>query len=83
MFTVRVRATNSDNQPVTRLATVTLYVASEPIEGEYVEIIGFAMFKVTYVDANTISGRAISPVCADPNCAELRQVQRARLIPWT
>ena len=83
MFTVRARATNSENQPVTRLATVTLYVASEPIEGEYVEIIGFAMFKVTYVDANTVSGRAISPICANPDCAELRQVQRARLIPWS
>lgn len=83
MFTVRARATNSAGQPVTRLANVTFYVASEPIEGEYVEIIGFAMFKVTYVDANTISGRAISRICADPNCAELRQVQRARLIPWS
>ncbi|MDQ4036576.1 MAG: Tad domain-containing protein [Chloroflexota bacterium] len=83
MFTVRARATNSVNQPVTRLATVTMYVASEPIEGEYVEIIGFAMFKVTYLDANTISGRAISPICADPNCAALRRVQRARLIPWS
>ena len=35
-------ATNSDGQPVTRLATATLYVDAEPTEGEYVEIIGFA-----------------------------------------
>jgi Flp pilus assembly protein TadG len=83
MFTVRARATNSDNQPVTRLATATLYVNSEPTEGEYVEIIGFAMFEVDSVDANTIRGRAISPICANPDCAELRQVQRARLIPWS
>ena len=83
MFTVRASATNSDGQPVTRLATATLYVDAEPTEGEYVEIIGFAMFEVETVDSNTIRGRAISPICADPNCAELRQVQRARLIPWS
>ena len=83
MFTVRAHATNSDNQPVTRLAAATLYVASEPTEGEYVEIIGFAAFEVDSVDPNTIRGRAISRICPDPNCAELRNVQRARLIPWT
>ncbi len=83
MFTVRARATNSDGQPVTRLATATLYVNAEPSDGSYVDIIGFAMFEVASVDANTIAGRAISRICPDPNCAELRNVQRARLIPWT
>jgi Flp pilus assembly protein TadG len=83
LFTVRAHATNSDDQPVTRLATATLYVAAEPLEGEYVEIIGFAAFEIANVTANTITGRAISQICADPNCAELRVVQRARLIPWS
>ncbi len=83
MFTVRGHATNSDGQPVTRLANATLYVVSEPTEGEYVEIIGFAAFEVETVGSNTITGRAISPICADPDCAELRMVQRARLIPWS
>ena len=83
LFTVRAHATNSDGQPVTRLATATLYVVSEPTEGEYVEIIGFGAFEIASVDANTITGRAISPICADPDCAELRAVQRARLIPWS
>ena len=83
MFTVRGHATNSDGQPVTRLANATLYVVSEPSEGEYVEIIGFAAFEIDSIGANTISGRAISPICADPDCAELRAVQRPRLIPWS
>ena len=82
MFTVRAHATNSDGQPVTRLATATLYVVAEPTEGEYVEIIGFAAFEIDNVVSNTITGRAISPICADPDCGELRAVQRARLIPW-
>ena len=83
MFTVRAHATNSDGQPVTRLANATLYVASEPTEGEYVEIIGFAAFEIETVGSNAITGRAISPICANPDCAELRMVQRARLIPWS
>lgn len=83
LFTVRAHATNSDGQPVTRLATATLYVVSEPTEGEYVEIIGFAGFEIETVGSNTITGRAITPICADPDCAELRSVQRARLIPWS
>jgi Flp pilus assembly protein TadG len=83
LFTVRAHATNSDGQPVTRLATATLYVVSEPTEGEYVEIIGFAAFEIESVASNTIIGRAISPICADPDCAELRAVQRPRLIPWS
>ena len=83
LFTVRAHATNSDGQPVTRLATATLYVVSEPTEGEYVEIIGFAAFEIETVVSNTITGRAISEICADPDCAELRAVQRARLIPWS
>ena len=82
-LTVRAHATDSAGQPVTRLASATLYVASEPTEGEYVEIIGFAMFQVADVAGNTITGRAISPICADPDCSALREVQHARLIPWS
>jgi hypothetical protein len=83
LFTVRAHATNSDGQPVTRLAAATLYVVSEPTDGEYVEIIGFGAFEIESIASNTIIGRAISPICADPDCAELRAVQRPRLIPWS
>jgi hypothetical protein len=82
-FAVRAHATNSDGQPVTRLASATLYVDAEPSDGEYVEIIGFAMFQVADVDSNTIRGRAISSICPDPDCSALREVQHARLIPWS
>jgi Flp pilus assembly protein TadG len=83
MFTVRAHATNSVGQPVIRLATATLNVVSQPSDGEYVEIIGFAAFEIESVGSNTITGRAISPICADPDCAALRAVQRPRLIPWS
>ncbi|MGQ0607857.1 MAG: pilus assembly protein TadG-related protein [Chloroflexota bacterium] len=82
-FNVRARGVNGSSQPVTHLAAATIYVVEQPSEGEYVEIIGFAMFEVASIDANTITGRAVSEICADPDCAALRQVQRARLIPWS
>lgn len=82
-FNIRARGTNGSSQPVTHLAVATIYVVEQPSEGEYVDIIGFAMFEVTDIDSNTITGRAISEICADPNCAALRRVQRARLIPWS
>ena len=83
LFTVRAQATNSDGQPVIRLVVATLYVVSEPTEGEYVEIVGFAPFEVESIVSNTITGRAIGPICADPECAELRGVLRPRLVPWS
>ncbi|MEO7295754.1 MAG: pilus assembly protein TadG-related protein [Candidatus Limnocylindria bacterium] len=82
-FNVRARGVNGSSQPVTHLAVATIYVVEQPSEGEYVDIIGFAMFEVASIDANTITGRAISEICADPDCAALRRVQRARLIPWS
>ena len=82
-FNVRARGINGSSQPVTHLGVATIYVVEQPSEGEYVDIIGFAMFEVAGIDANTITGRAISEICADPDCAALRQVQRARLIPWS
>jgi hypothetical protein len=34
------------------------------------------------VGANSISGRAVSAVAADPADQTLRRAQEARLIPW-
>jgi hypothetical protein len=34
------------------------------------------------MDANSIFGRAVSGVHADPNDPALRRAQRARLQPW-
>jgi hypothetical protein len=47
-----------------------------------VDIIGFTVFDITNADSNSISGRAVSPIAADPNDPLLRRAQRARLVPW-
>ena len=47
LFTVRAHGTNGDGQPVTHLATVRFTVATTETSGQYVDIIGFAVFHVT------------------------------------
>lgn len=81
-FNVRAHGTNGDGQPVVHLQPITLTVATTESDGSYVDIIGFAVFEVTHVTANSFSGRALSGVHADANDAGLRRAQRARLIPW-
>ena len=84
-FVVRATGTNGDGQPVTHLLTVTFTVATAASSGQYVDIIGFAVFEITPggVTANSISGRAVTGIYADPNDLALRRAQEPRLIPWT
>lgn len=81
-FNVRGYGTNGDGQPVTHIQPVTFTVATSASSGSYVDVIGFAVFELTDVGANSISGRAVSGVAADPNDQMLRRAQRPRLIPW-
>jgi len=81
-FVVRGQGTNGDGQPVTHLLPITFTVATESSGGQYVDIIGFAVFEITYLDANAITAHAISPIAADSNDPALRRAQRARLVPW-
>ena len=81
-FDVRGTGTNGDGQPVTHLQPVTFTVATASSSGSYVDIIGFAVFEVTDLNANEITGRAVTGVYADANDQALKRAQRARLIPW-
>jgi len=81
-FVVRGVGTNGDGQPVTHLLPITFTVATESSGGQYIDVIGFAVFEVTGLDANTITAQAVSPIAADPHDPALRRAQRARLVPW-
>ncbi|MDH4334546.1 MAG: pilus assembly protein TadG-related protein [Chloroflexota bacterium] len=81
-FDIRGTGTNGDGQPVTHLQPISFTVATTSSSGSYVDVIGFAVFEVTDINANEISGRAVSGVYADANDQALRRAQRARLIPW-
>ena len=88
LLTLRVTGTNSAGQPVTRLVPITLTVATTSTTTEYVDILGFATFRITCVPtitgcpANAVLGYAISGTYADMNDPALRRGQVARLVPW-
>jgi hypothetical protein len=79
---IRATGTNGDNQPVTHIQPITFTVATSASTGSYVDIIGFAVFKITAVDPNTISGQAVTGAYADPNANGLRRAQTPRLVAW-
>lgn len=81
-LTLRVTGLNSQSQPVTRLVPITLTIATASTSNQYVDILGFATFRITSADSNAINGYAISGVYADMNDPALRRGQVARLVPW-
>ncbi|MFP5341433.1 MAG: pilus assembly protein TadG-related protein [Candidatus Limnocylindria bacterium] len=82
-LTVRATGTNSSGQPVTRLIPFVFDVATAGTSTEYVDILGFTVFRIAAVTSNSIDGYAISGVYADQNDPALRRGQVARLVPWT
>ena len=81
-LTIRATGTNSDGQTVTRLVPIVLDIATAGTSSEYVDIMGFAVFRITSIDSNIVFGYAISGVYADMNDSNLRRGQVARLVPW-
>lgn len=81
-LTLRVTGTNSAGQPVTRLVPITVTIATASSSNEYVDILGFATFRITGMDSNATYGYAISGSYADMNDPALRRGQVARLVPW-
>jgi hypothetical protein len=89
-LSLRLTGTNADGQPVTRMVPVKLQVATDGTSNEYVDILGFAVFRISSVPSgggnnnpnNAILGYAISGVYPDMNDPALRRGQVARLAPW-
>ena len=48
----------------------------------YVDVIGYAAFRITAIDSNDVTGVAISPAVYDPNDSALAIGRKIRLVPW-
>ena len=84
-FVIRATGLNGDPtpRPVTHLLQVWVDVATGGSGNtDYVDIVGFAVMRITSMDINTVSAYAITPVIADPNDSRLLRGQTARLVPW-
>jgi hypothetical protein len=85
-FNVRTTGMNGDStsRKVTHLMQLTVRVAPASTGGdEYVDIVGWAVMRLSSMDSNTINAYAITPVITDPNDSRLRRGQVAKLVPWT
>ena len=80
--TLRATGTNLDGTPVTHLYPITLDVATAGTTNNYVDILGFAAFRITELNSNDVMGYAISPVYPSAEAAGLRRVLVPRLAPW-
>jgi len=82
-LTIRATGTNKDGLPVTRMIPFTFDIATAGTSNQYVDIEGFAVFRVASMDSNTVNGYAITGLYADMNDPALRLGQIVRLVPWS
>ena len=81
-----VRETGLDdvtNKRVTHLIEVTLEVGV--IAGgttQYVDVLGYTVFKITAINSNDVSGRAVSGVYTDPDDIAVSAGKKIGLVPW-
>ena len=81
-FVVRATGTNSAGFPVTHLVPITLRAQVSPPSSGYVDVLGYAVFRVAQITSNVVTGYAITPSIQDLNDPQLRRGQVARLVPW-
>jgi hypothetical protein len=74
---------DSSNDPVNHLfqVTVTVGVNAGGVTN-YVDVIGYAAFKITAINSNDVSGVAVSQAVYDPNDPLLAIAKKMRLVPW-
>jgi hypothetical protein len=81
-LSIRATGVNSSGERVTRLIPITFDIATASTSSQYVDIMGFTIFRITNINSNSVDGYAISGVYADMNDPALRRGQVARLVPW-
>lgn len=80
---LRSRGTNSSSQGVVHVQELQMDVGTSSTGAtKYVNVQGYAVFRITSMDANTVLGRAVSGYYADPTDPALITTQKPRLIPW-
>jgi len=81
-----VRETGLDdvtNKRVTHLMEITLEVGV--IAGgatQYVDVLGYTVFKITSINSNDVNGRAVSGVYTDPDDIAVSAGKKIGLVPW-
>jgi hypothetical protein len=81
---VRGTATDAGGHTITHQYPFVISVAPQSAPGSdtYVDIIGYAVMKITVSEPNSVWASAITPVLTSLDAEELAVVQPIRLIPW-
>lgn len=81
-LTLRATGINGTGRPVTHLLPIELHNQVSPPSVGYVDILGFAVYRLTYMDATTVWGYAVTPAYQSADDPGLSRGQAARLVPW-
>ena len=81
-LTIRATGTNQNGIPVTHQIPINLQIATGSSTDEYVDILGFTIFRIVQINSNNVTAYAISGVYSDMNDPALQRGQTARLVPW-
>jgi hypothetical protein len=73
---------NSSGQQVRRQVGGHVLSQASSDNSNYIDITGFAVYQITAVDSNSMTGQAISRVSSTPSDPSLRAVLTPRLGPW-
>ena len=80
---IRASGLDEDGKKVTRLLKVRTGVnIAEGGTTEYVDILGFAVFEVTAIDSNDVSGKAVTGWTNNPNDSAVAVGKKLGLVPW-
>jgi len=81
-FVLTASGTNSDAQSIRRQASGHVLSQGTSDDSNYVDITGFAVYQITDISSNSLTGQAISQVYATASDAALRAGLTPRLMPW-
>lgn len=74
--------TNSSGQVIRHEVMFKVNASDATQNNNYIDLGGFAAYRITAMDANTVWGQAVSPVAASPTDPRLAAALRPRLVPW-
>jgi len=80
---IRTVALDHSNHPVVKLWQVRLDVDQQTGgTTQYVDVIGYAAYKITAMDSNDVYGRAVTQTYLNPNDPALAIGKKIVLVPW-
>ncbi len=81
-YVLTAQGWNQDHLSVRRQAAGQVLSQATSNNSNYIDITGFAVYRITAIDSNSMTGEAISPVFATASDSGLRAALTPRLRPW-